>query len=333
MIQGPLQWKKARAEKLPTGALGTIAGMLRPTAWTSTPWTTGPWTPANWGVGARLISSSITLGMDPVLGRLGSLEVRLATTKKELKQAQRLRFQVFYDEMSAIPNASSLIARRDMDEFDAICDHLLVLDHDAPRRPFRAAAPKVVGTYRLLRQEVADRHFGFYTAGEFEILKLTGSNPHLRFLELGRSCVLKPYRNKRTVELLWQGIWAYVVRHRIDVMFGCASLEGTNPDRLALPLSFLHHHALSPEGWRVRALPERFVPMDRIPSAAVDAKAALHSLPPLIKGYLRLGATFGEGAVVDPQFGTTDVLVMLPVPSINPRYISHFRQSANRHVA
>jgi len=333
MIQGPLQWKKARAEKLPAGAFGAIAGMLRPTAWASTPWTSGTWAPASWGMGGRLSSAAIFHGLDPVLGRMGSLEVRLATTKKELKQAQRLRFQVFYDEMSAIPNASSLIARRDMDEFDAICDHLLVLDHDAPRRPFRTAAPKVVGTYRLLRQEVADRHFGFYTASEFDILKLTESNPHLRFLELGRSCVLKPYRNKRTVELLWHGIWRYVLHHRIDVMFGCASLEGTDPDRLALPLSFLHHHARSPEEWRVRALPERYVAMDRIPAAALDAKAALHSLPPLVKGYLRLGATFGDGAVVDPQFGTTDVLVMLPVSTINPRYISHFGPTANRHAA
>lgn len=272
-------------------------------------------------------------GLSPSLGRIGSLEVRLATTRKELKRAQRLRYHVFYEEMSAAPDATSLIARRDQDDYDAICDHLLVLDHDVPRKPFRQAKPKVVGTYRLLRQEVADRHFGFYTAAEFGIQQLIDANPGLRFLELGRSCVLKPYRNKRTVELLWHGIWTYVLHHGIDVMLGCASLEGTDPDQLALPLSFLHHHALSPPAWRARALPERYVAMDRLPKERVDPKAALHALPPLIKGYLRLGATFGEGAVIDRQFGTTDVLVMLPVSAINPRYIEHFGATANRHAA
>ncbi|WP_422679927.1 GNAT family N-acetyltransferase [Chelatococcus albus] len=272
-------------------------------------------------------------GLSPVLGRIGSLEVRLATSKKEIKKAQRLRYHVFYEEMSAIPNAASLLARRDKDEYDAICDHLLVLDHDAPRKPFRQAKPKVVGTYRLLRQEVADRHFGFYTAGEFDIQPLIDANPGMRFLELGRSCVLKPYRNKRTVELLWHGIWTYVLHHRIDVMLGCASLEGTDPNHLALPLSFLHHYALAPREWRARAVGERYVAMDRLPKDAVDQKAALHALPPLVKGYLRLGATFGEGAVIDRQFGTTDVLVVLPVSAINPRYIEHFGPGAHRHAA
>lgn len=271
--------------------------------------------------------------LDPVLGRIGSLEVRLATTTKEIRQAQKLRFKVFYEEMSAAPNGASLISRRDIDEYDALCDHLLVLDHDVKPKPFRPAKPKVVGTYRLLRQEVADRHWGFYTAGEYDIAPLLESHPNLRFLELGRSCVLKPYRNKRTVELLWHGIWKYVLHHRIDVMIGCASLEGTDPQKLALPLSFLHHYAAAPAEWQARALPERFTAMDLMAKEAIDPKAALHALPPMIKGYLRLGASFGTGAVIDRQFGTTDVLVVLPVSAINPRYIDHFGPTANRHTA
>jgi L-ornithine Nalpha-acyltransferase len=272
-------------------------------------------------------------GLDPLLGRLGSLEVRLATKPKEIRRAQRLRFKVFYNEMSAVPNPAALISRRDVDAYDAICDHLLVIDHDAPRGPFRKNKPKVVGTYRLLRQEVADRHFGFYTAGEYDIEPLLQANPGLRFLELGRSCVLKPYRDKRTVELLWHGIWTYVLHHRIDVMLGCASLEGTDPRRLALPLSFLHHHARAPERWRARAVGDRFVPMDLLSREAIDPKAAMRALPPLIKGYLRIGATFGDGAVIDRQFGTTDVLVVLPVSAIASRYIDHFGPTANRHAA
>ena len=136
--------------------------------------------------------------------------------------------------------------------------------------------------------------------------------------------MLKPYRNKRTVELLWHGIWTYVLHHRIDVMIGCASLEGTDPSQLALPLSFLHHFAARRERLARRALPARHVAMDLLAKEAVDAKAALRALPPLIKGYLRLGASFGDGAVIDRQFGTTDVLVMLPVSAIDPRYIDHF---------
>jgi putative hemolysin len=145
--------------------------------------------------------------------------------------------------------------------------------------------------------------------------------------------VLPGYRNKRTVELLWHGIWTYVLGHHIDVMIGCASLEGTDPDKLALPLSFLHHYARASEPWRVRALGERHVPMDILPKESVDPKLALRALPPLIKGYLRLGATFGEGAVIDRQFGTTDVLVVLPVSAIDRRYIDHFGPTANRHAA
>lgn len=260
------------------------------------------------------------------LGRIGSLEVRLARNAREVRLAQALRFRVFYREMSA--QAAGFLRRRDVDGFDAICDHLLVLDHDPPPANGigrqRRRKPAVVGTYRLLRQEVAEQFGGFYTASEFDVAALVARKQPMRFLELGRSCVLKPYRTKRTVELLWAGIWSYVRHHRVDVMIGCASLEGTRPEDLAVPLSFLHHHAMAPPEWRISALPGRYVSMDRLPPEAVDTRTALHSLPPLLKGYLRLGAWFGDGAVVDLQFGTTDVCVILPVSSINPRYIDHF---------
>jgi putative hemolysin len=225
-----------------------------------------------------------------------------------------------------------LFARRDVDAFDGICDHLLVLDHAAVMRS-PAHKPAVVGTYRLLRQDMAERQDGFYSSGEFDVDALVTRHRGCRFLELGRSCVLPVYRNKRTVELLWHGIWAYVLQHRFDVMIGCASLEGTDPDRLAQPLSYLHHFARAPEAWRTRALPHRYVEMNRMRRGVIDRKAALHALPPLIKGYLRLGATFGDGAVIDRQFGTTDVLVVLPVAAINARYIEHFGPTADRHAA
>lgn len=263
------------------------------------------------------------------LKRIGSLEVRLARTAREVRLAQALRYRVFYREMSAQAGATGKFWRRDIDGFDSICDHLLVIDHDPDPTVFlgvgrRRRKPAVVGTYRLLRQDVAEQFGGFYTAGEFEVAALVDRHRPKRFLELGRSCVLKQYRNKRTVELLWAGCWEYVQHHQIDVMIGCASLEGTEPRKLALPLSFLHHHAAAPEEWRIRAVPSRYVAMNRVPADQIDTRAALTELPPLVKGYLRLGAYIGDGAVVDHQFGTTDVCIVLPVSSINPRYFGHF---------
>jgi putative hemolysin len=264
------------------------------------------------------------------LGRIGSLEVRLAQSAAEIRQAQKLRYRVFYQEGTALADPGRLFARRDIDTFDAICDHLLVLDH-ATRT--KRGKPMVVGTYRLLRQHVAEDFGGFYTASEFDIAPLISRHRDLQFLELGRSCVLPAYRNKRTVELLWQGIWSYVSQNRLDVMFGCASLDGTDPERLAMPLSFLHHYCRAPDSWRARALPERYVEMNLMSKETIDPKAALRSLPPLIKGYLRLGCYIGDGAVIDRQFGTTDVLIILPVSVLSSRYVEHFGAAAERHAA
>lgn len=268
------------------------------------------------------------------LGRIGNLEVRLARTVGEVKRAQELRFRVFYEEMSAIPDAWAMVTRRDADAFDAICDHILVLDHDAPEaKHFGKTRPRIVGTYRVLRRSVAERHDGFYTESEFDLRRLLDAKPELEFLELGRSCVLPAWRGKRTLELLWQGIWAYVQRHRIDVMVGCASLEGIDPSRLALPLSFLHHHCAADAEWSVRALPERWTAMDRLSKEAIDPRAAIRALPPLVKGYVKLGAKIGDGAVVDRQFGTTDVFICMPVKEISKRWVDFYGADASRRAA
>jgi putative hemolysin len=259
-----------------------------------------------------------------VYGRIGSLEVRLARTRGEMRRAQRLRYKVFYEEMSAVPGALAMLSRRDEDAYDAVFDHLLVLDHGEASNGRRWRRPKVVGTYRMLRQEVAVLYDGFYTQGEYDIAPLLQAKPDYSFMELGRSCVLKPYRNKRTLELLWQGVWSYVREHGADVMIGCASFEGTDPSAHALALSFLHHNALAPEEWRVRAHDHLRVDMNMMPREALNTRAALKALPPLIKGYLRVGAYVGDGAVIDHQFGTTDVFIIVPVEAIKSRYFAHF---------
>lgn len=265
-----------------------------------------------------------------VFGRIGNLEVRLAATPADIRLAQRLRYEVFYREMSAKPSLTAQMRQRDEDNYDAICDHLLVVDTSDTRYSPTAAnfrQPKVIGTYRVLRQQIAQRSLGFYTQGEYDIAPLIErKSPDYSFMELGRSCVLKPYRTKRTVELLWHGLWTYVREHNVDVMIGCASFEGTDPDRHAMALSFLYHNALADEEWRVNAQPHLWVDMNRVRKEEVDMKSAVKALPPLIKGYLRLGAMVGDGAVIDPQFGTTDVLIILPVEKIDPRYFGHFGQ-------
>lgn len=261
-----------------------------------------------------------------VYGSIGDLEVRLAKSRADIRRAQKLRYQVFYNEMSATPNTTTLMTRCDEDPYDPICDHLLVVDKSAKsfkKRPW-PVRPRVVGTYRVLRQDVAKLYDGFYTQSEYNIASLVERKPNHKFIELGRSCVLKPYRNRRTVELLWQGIWTYVREHNGDVMIGCASFTGTNPNEHAMALSYLHHFAHPPEDWYVRAHESLYVDMNMVPKADINAKMALRSLPPLIKGYLRIGAYIGDGAVIDHQFGTTDVLIILPVEAMDDRYFSYF---------
>lgn len=263
-----------------------------------------------------------------VLGTKADLTVRLADGAADIDAAQHLRYRVFYEELEAKPDDAAKMARRDADRYDAICDHLLVVRKGpvSGSDEIRVEDGELVGTYRLLRQSVAERSGGFYTQDEFDIAPLIKRHGGLKFLELGRSCVLKPYRTKPVVELLWQGIWNYVRLYDLDVMLGCASLEGTDPSPHAMALSFMAQNCAPPSEWQVSALPGRKVEMNVLPPAKVDAKRALRILPPLIKGYLRLGCFVGDGAVIDHQFNTIDVLIILPVSAINPRYFSHFGQ-------
>ncbi len=265
------------------------------------------------------------------LGAIGPLEISLARSKRDLKRVQRLRYKVFYKHGPAIADILGYLTRRDFDDFDAICDHLMVVDRSL-RQSANGEAP-VVGTYRLLAQELAAETRGFCSASQFDISGLLERHAGQRFLELGRACVLPAYRSRRVIELLWLGIWRYVREQRVDVMIGCASFEGTNSELLARPLSFLHHFALAPEPWRASAHNSRRIEMNMMRRSEIDVDCAWRELPPLIKGYLRAGAYVGDGAVIDPRFGTTDVLIVLPVAAISPRYIRYFGAHAQRRHA
>ncbi|HEY2837439.1 MAG TPA: GNAT family N-acyltransferase [Rhizomicrobium sp.] len=259
----------------------------------------------------------------PVLAVSGALEVRLAETEHEVEQAQRLRYTVFYEEMSAIPSPRMRELRRDFDKYDDVCDHLLVVDRDAHDED---GQPLVVGTYRLTRKKDADKVGGFYTSSEYDLSAMLAGLPEsTKYLELGRSCILKSYRARPgTMQLLWKGLMAYVARFDIDLMFGCASLPGIDVTEMALPLAYLHHFHPMPEHLRVRAQPDLFVEMNRAPKEAIDEREGIRSLPAMLKGYVRAGCCIGEGAVVDRQFGTTDVFIYFPLSGLDARYKSRF---------
>lgn len=253
--------------------------------------------------------------------RAGNLGVRIATTPGEVDAALALRYRIFFDEMGAAPNAQAAVSRRDRDEFDAVADHLLVVDHGIGPGP-----EGVVGTYRMLQPSGAAAIGRFYSADEYDIHTITDFPG--RVLELGRSCVDIKYRGRAVMQLLWRGIAAYVFHNQIDLMFGCASLPGTDPEKLATELSYLYEHHLAPPALRPRAKADRYVEMRRVPVSSFDPRRVNQMLPPLIKGYLRIGGFIGDGAVIDPQFNTIDVAMILKTDLVTDKYYRHYERQA-----
>lgn len=252
--------------------------------------------------------------------RAGALGLRIASSDAELDAVQALRYRVFYEEMGAAPSADVARSKRDRDVFDTVADHLVVVDHAMGA----GADGVVVGTYRMLQREGANTIGRFYSADEYDIsslLRFPG-----RLLELGRSCVDANYRGRAVMQLLWRGIAAYVFQHEIDLMFGCASLAGTDPDQVGTELTYLFHNHLAPPALRPTALPGRYVDMRRQPPGLVDPRRVQVMLPPLIKGYLRMGAMIGDGAVIDHQFNTTDVAIVVKTDLVADRYIDHYKR-------
>lgn len=250
------------------------------------------------------------------------MKVRLAQGGDEIRVAQRLRHRVFLEERGL---SASEVSGLDADKYDAVAHHLLVVElAEGKPSDFALEDGNLVGTYRLITRDGAAQVGGFYSGQEFDLAPLLARKPDLKFLELGRSCILKEARGAQAIELLWQGIWDFVREHRIDVMLGCASFEGTAVSRHAAALHFLARHRPVPAEWQVPARPERVCTLPTASPNATDDKRLMQELPPLVKGYLRLGCYFGEGCVIDREFNTIDVLVILPVAAINPRYFERF---------
>ena len=261
-----------------------------------------------------------------LLGRMGHMETRLARTQTEVRRAQEIRYQVFYEELQANASQRARLTKRDEDRFDNFCDHLLVVERVH-------GTEKIIGTYRLLQDRNARLCGGFYSQSEFNISAFLNKHANKRFLELGRSCILKEHRSKRTLELMWQGLWAYVLDRKIDVLFGCASFQGTDIEAHRASLSWLVEHAKLAAEEDCCSLTSDGIDLEKLSVETNGSRRALAGLPPLLKGYLRVGAKVGSHAVLDHQFGTTDVLVTLKVADIAPRYLAHYGKDASRFAA
>ena len=241
-------------------------------------------------------------------------DIRLATDDTDLRAAQRLRYRVFIEELGGDGPMVDHQARLERDEFDPVVDHLVLID----RRRDPAELDHVVGVYRLLPGDRAADFGRFDCDSEYDLSRLKASGRPL--LELGRSCVLPDYRGGAGLFLLWNGLSEYVLARGVEILFGVASFHGTDPAPLAQPLSWLHHNHLAPEALRPFARAEGFQRMDLLGKDDLDRRAAMLGMPPLIKAYLRLGGTVGEGAFLDRPFNTTDVLLMMDTAAMSAKH-------------
>jgi putative hemolysin len=248
-------------------------------------------------------------------------ELALASSDAEIREAQRLRYDVFIEELGGDGTLVDHDARIEADRFDPFFDHLLLRD----RR--RAQGEDVVGVYRLMRDDQAGAAGQFYSEDEYDLGPLRASGR--RLLELGRSCLHRDYRGGTAMLHMWNGLADYIRAHRIEVMFGVASFHGTDPDRIRGPLSLLHHRHLAPPDIRPEARAEGFQAMDLIAEADLDRKAAIRDTPALIKAYLRLGGFVGHGAYIDRPFNCIDVCLVMDVARMSERHKSIYTRASD----
>lgn len=240
--------------------------------------------------------------------------LRLAVDERDLLGAQRLRYQVFVEELGACGPMVDHAARLERDAFDPIFDHLILIDSRVPED----SLDRVVGAYRLLPCDRLGAGGRFYSEDEYDLAPLRQTGRKL--LELGRTCVHPDHRGGAAMLILWNGLAEYVLERGIEVMFGPASFHGTDIAALAEPLSWLHHHHLAPDALRVSALAPGRAEMGLIAKDDLDRRRAFAGMPALIKAYLRLGGYVGDGAFVDHPFNTTDVCLLMDTTTMSARH-------------
>lgn len=244
--------------------------------------------------------------------------LRLAEDERDLRAAQRLRYDVFVGEIGSDGPMVDHEARLECDAFDAICDHMLLID----TRRDAAALDDVVGVYRLLPGDRLGPDDRFYSESEYDLTAIRSSGR--RLLELGRSCVHRDYRGGTAMVQLWNGLAEYILSRGIELLFGTASFPGAETSGLAQPLSYLWHHHLAPPELRAVARPPHRIEMNMVPRVQLDRKAAMLATPALIKAYLRLGGFVGDGAWVDHDFNTIDVLLIMDTVQMSARHRDYY---------
>lgn len=233
-----------------------------------------------------------------------SLSISWARHQDEVEEAQRLRYKVFSEEMGAVLEKSK--SGLDQDMFDNWCDHLLVRDEETLR---------VVGTYRVLTPHNARKLGSLYSETEFDLTRLAHLRP--KMIELGRSCVHQDYRTGSVIMALWGGLGRYMVHGSYDSMLGCASVSMADGGHYAASLHYLFGKAhLAPIEYRA-------FPRLALPIGSLNQGLSVEP-PPLIKGYLRLGAKICSAPAWDPNFNTADFLTLLRLTDMHPRYAKHF---------
>ena len=243
-------------------------------------------------------------------------DVKLAESRSEIKLAQKLRYKVFFSERIHSPILNIGNFRRDSDKFDNYADHIIV-----KFRKSKFSKTKVIGTYRLLKQSVAEKKSGFYSCDEFNLDNLLNSKIYKNMLELSRSCISQKFRNKNVLKLMWNEIYRYINRNNIDALFGTASFLDTNINKIEDQLIYLNNNHKMSDNIKVNALANYKVKVDYEKQIDINLKL-ISKLPTLIKAYLKFNASIGEGAVVDNRFKTTDVFVFLPIEEINKDYVN-----------
>lgn len=233
------------------------------------------------------------------------LSLRLAEGREDLRRVQKLRYEVFGVEMGA--QLASADQGIDRDEYDDLCDHLIVEDR---------ASGMVVGTYRMLPPEAAQGAPSLYSEHEFNLGRLSNLLPNL--IEVGRSCVHKDFRTGAVITLLWAGLAEYVKKHGCEYLAGCASVSLSDGGHQAVSLyRQLENSHLAPAEWRV--FPLLPLPLDQIVDDSAPAP-----MPPLIKGYLRAGAYVCGEPAWDPDFNCADFFMLLSMNRLSKRYDKHF---------
>lgn len=257
-------------------------------------------------------------------------EVRLTRNKDERRQVRQLRYEVFIEEEGASATEEQKNLREEYDSFDRYAEYLAVFHNG-----------NIVGTYRIIDRNAAEKMGGFYTETEFNISKIKKVDGNIA--EMSRACVKKEYRdNALVMRMLWAGLGEYVVRRKIAILFGVASWVGSKPVESAQAISYLYYNHLTPLKLRATVLSENFAEgvnpklsrMNILPPEFVDDADARRQMTPLIKGYLRLGATFGKGVFIDKPFNSYDVFVMVQTKNIDAAYQKHFlgRENALEHL-